>query len=256
MCHKVVVGEFSDVLKSRAARPLFEAIAKVVQATTQGKNSSEQVVIPFSAVHIPVSESPLDMLCVAIAALHGFVQLNWTGPDMPLHPMELLRYHAPQYLEQRHVHDEDNPDAVYARVLHVSSLEYLTLQGEPAYHLCQSPFFLVVALLILDALQTSSLATVPWWCMRARSVQIRILDEPVACEEALQEAVMAMTHALTQRSQQASTDTEQHAWAHLHARALLELALARQRAGQDRLASEGLVEAAKVHGLELSLIHI
>ena len=31
MCRKVVVGEFSDVLKSRAARPLFEAIAKVVR---------------------------------------------------------------------------------------------------------------------------------------------------------------------------------------------------------------------------------
>lgn len=253
MCRKVVVGEFSDVLKSRAARPLFEAIAKVVHTTVQGKTSSEQVIIPFSAVHIPVSESPLDSLCVAIAALHGFVQLNWTGPDMPLHPMELLRYHAPQHFKQRDVHDEDNSDAVYARVLHVSSLEYLTWQGEPAYHLCQSPFFLVVALLILDALQTSSLVTVPWWRMRARSVHIRILDEPVACEEALQEAVMAMTHALTQRSQQASTDTEQRAWAHLHARALLELALARQRAGQDRLASEGLVEAAKAHGLEYEL---
>lgn len=253
LCYKVVVGEFSDVLKSRAARPLIEAIARVVQASVQGKKSLDQVIIPFESVHLPVSESPLDALCVAIAALHGFVQLNWTGPNMPLHPVDLLRYHAPKYMDQRSVHDEDSSDPAYARLLHASSLEYLTLQGEPAYHLCQSPFFLVVALLILDALKASKLATVPWWRLRARSVHIRILDEPVACEEVLQEAVIAMTHALSQRSREALTEAEQHVWLYLHARALLENALAKQRAGQDRLASEGLVEAAKVHRLEYEL---
>ena len=79
MCRKVVVGEFSDVLKSRAARPLFEVIAKVVHTTVQGKTSSEQVIIPFSAVHIPVSESPGFIVCCH-RSLARFCSTQLDGP--------------------------------------------------------------------------------------------------------------------------------------------------------------------------------
>ena len=112
-------------------------------------------------------------LCVAISALHAFVQANWTGPDLSLDLVALMRATAPQYFAPRSVEDDNEGDVHYARMLHASALDFLTAHGEPAYHLCDRPILLVVSLLVLDALAREApgvLATLPWWRLRAMSV--------------------------------------------------------------------------------------
>lgn len=261
-CVKLMKGEFADLLKSSAARPMLESVAQILHSSLAGYTSSEavRILLPFDKVRAEMTAAPVDVLCVAIAALHAFVQLNWTGPDFNLTPVELLRYHAPHHFSLRSVHENErecDEDMTYARVLHASSLEYLTLHGEPAYHLCQAPFFLVFSLLLFRALGAAEngtlLASLPWWQLRARSVHIRVLDEPVACEEVLLTNAYHMASAFGECSAKASSEADKHAWSHLQARITLECALAHQRAGQDRLASEGLVEAAKMNGLEYEL---
>ena len=130
LSRKVIDGAWADVLMACVARPMIEAIAQTMHVSLQGAREKDAVVVPFTQVkmHVP---SPQEAMHVAIAALHIFVQLNWTGPDVALQPTELLRLHAPQYMPMRSV-DSDDEDSVYARLLHASSLEYLTWHGEPA----------------------------------------------------------------------------------------------------------------------------
>lgn len=251
---KVVNGAFEDVLKARMARPMIEAVAQTIQASLQNVLDKSRVIVPFTKVQMQLP-SPHEALCVAIAALHTFVQLNWTGPEVALQPDELMRMHAPQYMPPRSVDgDDENDDDTYARTLHASSLEYLTWHGEPAYHLCQSPFYLVFALLILDALAengAATLSTLAWWRLRARSVQLRLLDEAMACEDSIWKEVEALTTQLKKAAQE--NEKDRFAWSHLCSRLALEMSIAHQRAGHDRVASEGLVEAARVNGLQYEL---
>ncbi|WFD18788.1 hypothetical protein MCAP1_000999 [Malassezia caprae] len=254
--YRVASGELESVLRSADARRFLQPVAQCMQAVCQRVPAAEraQVVVPLDQVSLPVKGHEWEALCVAIAALHAFVQLNWTGPDLPLSPMALLRSAAPDYFEARSVDDDDN---AWDAVVHASSLEYLTLRGEPAYHLCEAPFYLVVSLLLLEALHQAhaedTFPTLAMWRLRARAVHMRILDEPVACEEELLARVDALVEALVAHARTATDTRVQYLWDNIRARAMLETALMYQRTGQDRLASERLVQAAKANGLEYEL---
>jgi len=254
--YQVASGELESVLRSTATRRFLQPIAQCMQAVCQNVPVVEraQVVVPLEKVSIPVAGHEWEALCVAMAALHAFVQLNWTGPDLALSPMALLRFAAPACFESRSIDDDDS---VWDAIVHASALEYLTLHGEPAYHLCEAPFYLVLSLLLLEALHQEhaddTFPTLDLWRLRARGVHMRILDEPVACEEELLARVDALVDALEARAK-AATDTRiKYLWDNIRARAILETALMYQRTGQDRLASERLVQAAKVNGLEYEL---
>ena len=102
-------GEFADLLKSSAARPMLESVAQILRSSLAGYTSYEavRILLPFEKVRAEMTAAPVDVLCIAIAALHAFVQLNWTGPDFNLTPVELLRYHAPHHFSLRSVHDNE-----------------------------------------------------------------------------------------------------------------------------------------------------
>lgn len=258
---QAVEGELPEVLQSAAARPLVAQVAQFLASAISGRKSKAvaETVAPLHMLQLRVTCQPSEALAVAVAALHAFLQLNWTGPSLPLTDVGLLRHCGSQHFPSRSVDvDEDDAyDTAYARMLHASSLDYLTYAGEPAYHLCERPFFLALSLLILEALEksggASSLATLGWWRFRARSVHLRILDEAVECEAPLMQAMSQLCDALQSKSDKAASDVERHAWDNLRARVLLESALAQQRAGQDKAASEQLVDAAKANGLVYQL---
>lgn len=252
----VVQGELTQVLRSPTARAMLAPIAQALQTTLQGASSSKDVVVPFNKVSVPLPGSKQEVLGIAVASLHAFVQLNWTGPALAMQPIDWLRACVPQAFGPRSV-DEEEEDAMPARVLHASSLEYLTYHGEPAYHLCEGSFYLVFSLLALDALHkadaASTLPSLPWWRLRARSVHLRILDEAVECEASLMHAVDAMAEKMEAHAAKASSQDEKYAWDALRSRVILETALAYQRAGHDRTSSERLIDAAKANGLVYEL---
>lgn len=256
LAYQVATGELESVLRSADARRFLQPVAQCMQAVNPRVRAAEraQVLLPLEHVSLHVAGHEWEALCVAIAALHAFVQLNWTGPDLAVSPMALLRSAAPDCFEARSVDDDDS---VWDGIVHASSLEYLTLHGEPAYHLCEAPFYLVLSLLLLQALHEAhagdALPSLALWRLRARAVHMRILDEPVACEDKLLAPVDALVQALETHARTASDTRVQFLWDNIRARAMLETALMYQRTGQDRLASERLVQAAKANGLEYEL---
>ncbi|WFD26238.1 hypothetical protein MNAN1_001215 [Malassezia nana] len=256
LAYQVASGELETVLRSPDARRFLQPVAQCVQTACQGVPVAEraQVLVPLHQVSINVSGHEWEAFCVAIAALHAFVQLNWTGPDLTLRPAALLRSAAPACFEACSLDDDES---LLEGILCASSLEYLTLHGEPAYHLCAAPLYLVLALLLLEALHHvhagDTYPTLALWCLRARAVHMRILDEPVACEDELLAQVDTLMDELEARSRSANDPNVQYAWDNIRARTMLETALMHQRMGQDRVASERLVQAAKANGLEYEL---
>ncbi|POY71938.1 hypothetical protein BMF94_5046 [Rhodotorula taiwanensis] len=131
---------------------------------------------------------PVDVLAIAVAALHAYAQVNWTGPALDLSPTSLL---------DDRVSDADLND--YA-------IDQLALAGEPVYHLSKQSFLLLVALQILGLVPSPfaaadngpfalSLESAPIWRLRAGIVWLKVLDEPVP----LPASVTADAHALRLR---------------------------------------------------------
>ncbi len=100
---KTIVGDFAAVLTSALAKRLFKPIGvQLGQSLRNGSGAfdlgSLQKQINTAVVAEVTSESQgFEALCVAISALHAFVQINWTGPELPdsLQPVVLLRGSAP-----------------------------------------------------------------------------------------------------------------------------------------------------------------
>ncbi len=163
-------------------------------------------------------------------------------------------------------------NADMTRLIHRSALEALAFKGEPAYHLCRVPFFLVFSKLLIEALwnaqsQTATateedgevvprvvnIETLPWWRLRAFTVHSHVLDEPVAYGKKVFDPVNKLRDLLTARAAASKSTTsageERSRWSSLASRLILERGIALQRLGSDREASETFVDAAKENGL-------
>ncbi|WFD42993.1 hypothetical protein MPSI1_001644 [Malassezia psittaci] len=256
MVVKVIEGDFVSFLRSGVGRKLVSQVAQLLQPVIRATPAhKEQAIRAWHTQSLSLDDTDsFQLLCIAIASLHAFVQLNWTGPNFPLAPIDLLRESAPDLFGLRSADTEDDSEE-HTRNLNAACLELLTKHGEPAYHLSESPFYLVFALKVLYSLTSSSsktqLVSLPWWALRASEVHRRILDETVSYDV---ETVKLVESLAAKCRQEAEKDTEsRHSWGNLASRAMLEIGLASQRAGLDKEASEVLVEAAKANGLEYEL---
>ncbi|KAJ3368979.1 hypothetical protein GGF31_005940 [Allomyces arbusculus] len=164
--------------------------------------------------------APHARLHVALASLLLFVQLNWTGPDLP----------ASTTLPAIFTHDAD-------------ALALLTADGEPAYHRTRSPALLAVALTLLCAPCEAAdvRATANWWHARAVRLQQHLLDNPAASLRDLQLDLLTRV---------AAEVPESHA---LRAVLELEVALAYQQYKDDRDAVEHLEKAQTASGLKFEV---
>ena len=156
MAKAVTEGAFRDVLSYPFAREVLT-----------GRPQLDQPLKESFLFDVPSAGGEYDLelirLVVAVAALHAFVQANWTGPDLDFKPFDIL---------------PDNEGPLTDELLHHKSVSELAYGGEPAYHLAQVPFFLRLAQLLLE-LEYHQIASIDWWRLRIWNIHQQILDEPV-----------------------------------------------------------------------------
>ncbi|GAA5850335.1 hypothetical protein JCM8547_001836 [Rhodosporidiobolus lusitaniae] len=196
-----------DALLSPFARSLFAF-------SPSSSNSPLRAGIQFPSAG---SYDEADLLAVAVAALHAYAQVNWTGPDLDLSPVELF--------------SEAGASKEHEQELNDYSIEALALAGEPVYHLSRGTAFLLVALQILGLVpspfsssipSSSSSATdstplhattapyapsvfptlqsLPIWRLRAGIMWLKILDEPVPLPSYVASSAASVRSRLSHRS--------------------------------------------------------
>lgn len=249
LIEQTIKGSFLDVLSSTSARQLLSPFARA--AASLDHQSSTQ---PLRHVDVPVGKAGVvvvDALAIAVASLHVFTQLNWTGPDLPdsfSQPIALLRRVDPDAFPPRGLNANDDHDSALDSSFHQACLEELTWNGEPAYHLCQSPFFLLFALRLLQSLP-DELVTLSWWRLRAESIHSRILDTPVLSSSTLFALLDILSDRLSRLQMGASTAEDKQRWGSMLAKLCIDRGLALQRCGADKDANDLFVKAAEVNGL-------
>ena len=214
LAHDASEGKFAEVLTSPFAKQLF---------TVDVLEHSLATLFTFETAATP--ENELARLCVGLACLHAFIQLNWTGPNLDLSPASLVTTSEP-------LSDE---------ALNQRSIVELAYGGEPAYHLASNPVFLRWALLIF-ALPYQHTRTAPWWKLRATTVHQYMLDEPGPLPLSFPAELEPLASYL---------DDQRHR--DLLGRLLLEQGLLHHLFTNDRAAVEYFVRAARATGLEYEL---
>jgi hypothetical protein len=176
-------------------------------------------------------EWELAVLSVAVALLQSFVQLNWTGPSIPLSSLDI--FPSSSFDSEVTAQDLDNSAT--------SALSYL---GEPAYHLSQNPTFIRLALILFSsfsAFSSSKLESAPWWSLRATRAhhQVLILTSPLP----LPESIIPSAADLLTSSRLLPNDSTQR---DLRAKLSLEIGLTYHLLlGADKEAGAWFVKAAK-----------
>ncbi|KAH7912942.1 hypothetical protein BJ138DRAFT_1082570 [Hygrophoropsis aurantiaca] len=216
----VVQGAFRDALTSSYAQELF----RLSQASEE--DGSYKSLFQFSLPGVQnETEKELIQLILAVACLHAFVQVNWTGPDLDIQPSGVITS-----LENSH-YDGDS--------LNSKAIGELAYGGEPAYHLVQHATFLRLAQLLFD-LPYSHCKSAPWWQLRSSLIHEQILDEPVPHPSGYLSSIEPLYRTI-------ASDPD------LAGRLLLEEGLLEHTFSHDKLAAECFVRAARATGLQYEL---
>ncbi|KAJ7031893.1 hypothetical protein C8F04DRAFT_1004517 [Mycena alexandri] len=209
----VVNGDFGVALQSPVAKKIF------ARSSTEAKDGP--VFNPALAVAGNSTDNDAIRLILAVACLHAFIQVNWTGPDLDFKVLDVVQIPSSE--------EDVNRRAV-------SELAY---GGEPAYHLTQYAMLLRLAQLLLDA-PSQHCQSVPWWKLRITLVHQQILDEPAPPPSAILSASEPLAPIYASNPE-------------LSGRLELEQGLLQHVISQDKLAAEYFVKAARATGMEYEL---
>jgi len=203
--------DFKAVLTSEEARDVLSTpgLWDGLLPSTSASTSTQQ------------PREPEMILIIAIALLHAFVQTNWTGPDLDFTPLDL-------------VFGNDTT----AEDLNAAALPFLTLQGEPAYHLSADVSLFLLSLRLLASLDEETITTLPWWKLRLHLVHQALLDEPVSIDPKILEGLRLLKeHNELKADQDLSASLD------------LEIGLYYHSLGMDKPANQEFLSAAKAGGL-------
>ncbi|KAF8650941.1 hypothetical protein AX16_005008 [Volvariella volvacea WC 439] len=243
----VINGSLRGVLTSPPARSVLEIPSHKIHSIR------DQPFEHFLGLSIPqsgdVTQHELLRLTLAVACLHAFVQVNWTGPDLDVQPVEIIlptqslsRGQADQSSSTATSTSGSLPDSITNEILDKRAISELAYGGEPAYHLAKFPSFLRIAQLLL-ALPFKHLPSVSWWRLRSTFLHQQILDEPVPRSQSL----------LTDLDSNLSSQDWFREDPELEGEKFLEQGLLEHQVGQDKSAAEYFVKAARATGLQYEL---
>ncbi|KAF8513894.1 tetratricopeptide repeat domain 27 [Gautieria morchelliformis] len=218
IAHDTVQGNFSAVLTTAFSKDLLTIEPSRLD---QGLGP----IFTFDTASAP--ESELARLCVGIAFLHAFIQLNWTGPNLDLSPSSLVT--------------TTSADPFTDEALNQRAIAELAYGGEPAYHLASSPIFLRWALLIFSRSYNHT-RSASWWKLRATIIHQCVLDEPTHLPSAFFAELAPLESYISQQNQ-----------SDLLGRLVLERGLLHHLFSNDRISADHFVQAARATGLEYEL---
>jgi tetratricopeptide (TPR) repeat protein len=220
----VVAGAFMDHLTSPAVRALL-TLSDNLDISKPFKTWFR-----FSATDLPAAPSRSEeflLLITAVASLHAFIQINWTGPDLDIKLLEILT--IPSYLT----------DKITEGLLQTKSTTELALGGEPAYHLAEASFLLRLAQTILS-FSFQHIESAAWWRLRAYNIHSQVLDDTVVVPEGALPSFEPLAETY-------SSDPD------LVGRLWLERGLLDYHQGNDRVSLEHFVRAARATDLQYEL---
>ncbi|KAF8489480.1 TPR-like protein [Russula emetica] len=218
---QVVDGDFKAYLCSPVAGEVLALRSDVLDDFSLPIKSWFDFSVPSAGGEY---EQELVRLLTAVACLHAFLQANWTGPDLDVHPLSLLNIPV-----------EKQP-SITEETLQQKAIAELAYAGEPAYHLATATFLFRLAQILLD-LPYHHVRSVEWWRMRAWNIHAQLLGEPVAFPGVPLED-LEQTFA-------DEPDLVGQLW--------LERGLLDHRQSNDRAALECFVRAARATGLRYEL---
>lgn len=220
----VVNGAFRDTLTSSQSQDIFTVNQTEVDLLNQPLSKwftriglSEESSVEEELIH----------LILAIACLQSFVQVNWTGPD--------LGFKGPDVISL----PSEGSENLTFDTLRRKAMAELAYGGEPAYHLAQFPELLWLAKRLLE-LPYKHCATFAWWRLRAWSIHLQVLDEPVAPPLDIQSSVEPLIQQFT-------------LYPDLAGSIILEQGLLEHHLGNDRSAARYFSRAAETMSLEYEL---
>ncbi|PPR06607.1 hypothetical protein CVT24_001714 [Panaeolus cyanescens] len=218
----IVDREFKEALTSKAATELFKP------ASDNYSQSLEKILDLEAKVQNDDSpDAELTRLAIAIACLQAFVQINWTGPDLLVKPLDLVKG------------DSDKSLGLTDDTIQSKAISELAFAGEPAYHLAKHAAFLRFSQLLLN-LPYRHLQTVPWWRLRTSLIHEQVLDDPVSFPEDFQTSLEPLLSSCASEPE-------------LVARIYLELGLLNHYQSKDKSAAEYFIKSARSTGLQYEL---
>ncbi|KAG8829553.1 hypothetical protein FRC17_006406 [Serendipita sp. 399] len=225
--------DFEAFFRSEHARNYLVVDAKDEQ---NGEEHSLDVVLDSLKLFKPQMEGYIDemsRLSIGVAALHAFIQVNWTGPDLTFAPSDVIYTSDNQALSVSKTMTDQQ--------LNSASIAWLALGGEPAYHLSKVATFLYIALRTFE-LPYQTIPSIHWWRLRGGRIHREVLDEPVIFSDADFPAVEEFANTYLPKDQP-----------DVLGRYRIEKGLMHHLLKQDKLAADEFAKAANVMGLQYEL---